>query len=276
MSRDAGEEYVRKIGDHDRSPPDEYDELRPMRVNRNRFAHGMGSVVLALALYLSATSSLLAVANAGGAHPLQPPAARQQDEAEFIIVNDSHLPDAYPMGNYEVHLLARGGAPPLHWHLEKGGLPPGINLEENGLIHGAARSGGEFHFTVSVRDSSNQRAQKDFVILVHSALELKWKSMAHVDNNRIDGSVEVSNTTRDDMDLTFIVLAVTPNGRATAIGYQHFPLRKGTMGQELPFGDTLPHGAYVVHIDAVGEVIPKKMIYRQHLQTGPLQVTVGP
>jgi hypothetical protein len=252
------------------------DEGQIMRMNRNLFLYGIAGAVLALALCLLAISGLLPAGRAAGARFPQPPAAPAPDDSGFVILNDSQLPEAYPLGNYQVPLQARGGSPPLRWHLDKGALPPGIELDPNGRIHGSARSGGEFHFTLSVRDSSNQRAQKDFVILVQSALELKWKSMARVDGNRIDGSVEVSNATHDDMDLTFIVLAVAPNGRATAIGYQHFSLRGGTTGQELPFGDTLARGAYVVHIDAVGEVIPKKMIYREHLQTQTLQVTVGP
>jgi hypothetical protein len=252
------------------------DERQIMKMNRNLFVYGIAGAVLALALSLLATSALFPAAWAAGARLPQASAAPAPDDSGFVILNDSQLPEAYPLGNYQVRLQARGGAPPLRWHLDKGALPPGIELDPNGVLHGFARSGGEFHFTLSVRDSSNQRAQKDFVILVQSALELKWKSMARVDGNRIDGSVEVSNATHDDMDLTFIVLAVASNGRATAIGYQHFSLRGGTTGQELPFGDTLARGAYVVHIDAVGEVIPKKMIYREHLQTHTLQVTVGP
>jgi hypothetical protein len=87
----------------------------------------------------------------------------------------------------------------------------------------------------------------------------------------------VSNTTADDVDLTFVVMAVASDGRATAIGYQHFVLRRGTMAKELPFGETLPHGGYVVHVDAVGEVAPKNLIYRERMQTpSALQVTVGP
>jgi hypothetical protein len=98
-----------------------------------------------------------------------------------------------------------------------------------------------------------------------------------VNGNRIEGSAQVANTTPDDVDLTFYVLAVAANGRATAIGYQHFVLKRGTMEMELPFGETLPHGGYVVHVDAVGEVAAKNVIYREYLETpGPLQVTVGP
>jgi hypothetical protein len=89
--------------------------------------------------------------------------------------------------------------------------------------------------------------------------------------------VEVSNTTADDMDLTFDVKAVADNGRATEIGYQHFPLKRGTIGMALPFGETLPHGAYVVYVNVAGEVAKRNVMYRRLIQTpGPLQVVVGP
>jgi hypothetical protein len=119
--------------------------------------------------------------------------------------------------------------------------------------------------------------QKPFVIRVVEAMTLDWKAPAHVNGGRIEGSAEVTNTTADDIDLTFIVMAVAENGRATAIGYQRFPLRTGTIKMELPFGENLPHGAYVVHVDAVGEVAKKNAIYRQRMQTPkPLMVAVGP
>jgi len=205
------------------------------------------------------------------------PAAPQENQ--LIIQNDSELPDAYARANYQIRLFAVGGVPPLHWQLEKGSPPPGIKLEDDGLLHGTAERTGEFQFTASVRDTGKpqQGVEKQFLIRVRSAFSLNWKSMAHVSGNRIDGSVEVSNNTPDDIDLTFIVLAVAGDGRATAIGYQHFPLRKGTNSKELPFGETLPRGGYVVHVDAVGEVAPKNLIYRERMETPErLQVTLGP
>jgi hypothetical protein len=79
------------------------------------------------------------------------------------------------------------------------------------------------------------------------------------------------------MDLTFDVKAVAENGRATEIGYQHFPLKRGTIAMQLPFGETLPHGGYVVYVNVVGEVAKRNAIYRQGMQTpGALQVVVGP
>jgi len=74
-----------------------------------------------------------------------------------------------------------------------------------------------------------------------------------------------------------VILAVAENGRATAIGYQHFPLNAGITSFEIAFGETLPRGAYVVHVDAIAEVPPKDAIYRARLQTKEkLQVVVGP
>jgi len=81
----------------------------------------------------------------------------------------------------------------------------------------------------------------------------------------------------DDIDLTYDVKAVAENGRATEIGYQHFPLKKGTVGMALPFGETLPHGAYVVYVNVAGEVAMRSAIYREQMRTpNPLQVVVGP
>jgi hypothetical protein len=224
------------------------------------------------ALGLAGGTRVLAQSAGQAAQPAQDPSA-----SELFIINESPLPDTYPRANYEVRFHARGGVPTFHWRLEKGALPPGLKLEEDGLLHGQPEHAGEFQFTVSVRDGSRQAVQKEFVLRVLSALSLDWKKEARVNGNRIEGSCEVSNTTPDEIDLTFIVLAVPPNGRAVAIGYQHFPLHRGTIKMELPFGETLPHGGYVVHVDAVGEVAPRNVIYRERLQTpNALQVTVGP
>jgi hypothetical protein len=163
--------------------------------------------------------------------------------------------------------------------MASGTLPPGITLEDNGVLHGEAQRAGEFQFVVAVRDGGQpqQAVQRGFVIKVVDGIALAWKVPAHVTGNRIDGSVEVTNSTADDMDLTFDVKAVAEDGRATEIGYQHFPLKRGTIAMTLPFGETLPHGAYVVYVNVNGEVAKRNAIYKQQMQTAAaLQVMVGP
>ncbi len=205
---------------------------------------------------------------------------QDKDQGSGLVIEPGELPPTYPHGRYQVVFHARGNyVPVLHWNVEKGTLPPGITLDDNGVLHGEAQRTGEFQFVVAVRDGGKpqQAVQKAFVIKVVEGITVTWKDPAHVTLNRIDGSVEVSNTTRDDMDLTFDVKAVAENGRATEIGYQHFPLKSGTVAMTLPFGETLPHGAYVVYVNVVGEVARRNKIYRQRMQTAEaLQVVVGP
>jgi hypothetical protein len=213
------------------------------------------------------------------AGPQQATQDQAPSESTLKIVNEGQLPDTFPHASYQLRFIAHGGVPPLHWKVEKGVLPPGLKLEDDGSLHGQAERTGEFQFTVSAGDSNqpSQIVQKEFLLRVRAALTLVWKNPARVNGNRIEGSVVVSNTTADDMDLTFVVMAVADNGRATAIGYQRFNLAHGTVEKELPFGESLPHGAYVVHVDAVGEVAARNLIYRERMQPpGPLQVTVGP
>jgi putative Ig domain-containing protein len=205
--------------------------------------------------------------------------AAQAPDASQLVIDTISLPGTYPRAQYLVRLQQHGGVPPFHWRVEKGDLPPGLKLEDEGTLHGSPEKVGEYRFTIAVRDGSKpeQAVQREYVLNVAAAMSMKWKTPAHVVGNRVEGSVEVSNTTPEDFDFTFIVLAVNEVGRATAIGYQRFPLKKGTTDFELPFGDTLPHGAYVVHVDAVGEVEEKNLIHRTRLQTpAALQVAVGP
>jgi hypothetical protein len=206
--------------------------------------------------------------------------AAPQTSADDLVIEPAELPATYPHGQYHVFFHARGNyVPTLHWAVEKGALPPGLTLDDNGDLHGEAQRAGEYQFTVVVRDGGKpqQAVQRGYIIKVVEAITLAWKDPAHVTGSRIEGSVEISNTTVDDLDLTFDVKAVAENGRATEIGYQHFALTKGTQGMLLPFGETLPHGGYVIYVNVVGEVAKRNAIYKRAMQTpGPLQVTVGP
>lgn len=241
----------------------------PMRIR--------GAHIRLLLMWLSCMAGMVTLCP--GAPRAARPAAIPQNDSELLIQNDAELPDAYPRMPYEFRFHARGGVPVLQWRVQKGALPTGMKLDDDGRLHGTPERKGEFRFTISVRDGSNpqQAVQKEFTLRVLSAFSLVWKVPAHVNGNRIEGSVAVSNATPEDIDLTFIVMAIAANGRATAIGYQHFVLARGMISKELPFGETLPNGGYIVNIDAVGEVAARNLIYRERMQTpSALQVAVGP
>jgi hypothetical protein len=247
----------------------------------NHLLSRMAAVALMAALLCAFTGFASAQDNVQDNAQEKPQAENAQEVSPLSIETDANLPLASVHAFYHFQLIARGGSPPLRWR-KMGALPQGLQLDENGMIRGTPERSGEFHFLAVVFDSrGGNGVRKNFTLTVRSGLTLNWKSIAHVNGNRIEGSVEISNNTDEDIDLTFVVMAVAGNGRATAIGYQHFPLTRGTNDMELPFGDTLPPGGYVVHVDVVGEVdvhnTAYNRIYRERLQTPrPLQVTVGP
>jgi hypothetical protein len=199
-------------------------------------------------------------------------------QAPLAVVNEP-LPPIEAGVEYHVLLHASGGVPPYVWSIASGELPDGINLSAEGLLAGRPTRPGAFVFVLKVEDSGHpaHTITKDFNAVVSASLLLEWLESPKVHDNRIDGALLVSNGTADVFDLTVVVVAVADNGRATAIGYEHFPLKGGTTNFKIPFGNTLPHGGYVIHADAIAEIPKRNAILRQRLQTPqPLQVITGP
>jgi hypothetical protein len=206
--------------------------------------------------------------------------AAQQGGAtgEPITVQTTSVPKGYVAQQYATELTAKGGITPLKWGLKDGSLPPGVSLHSEGVLIGVPSEAGEFSFTVTVTDSGRPAYERDqkLVLVVVKPLFLQWGKYPTVNGRRAEGSVVVSNQTDRDFDLTVIVVAVDENGRATALGYQHFPLKKNTTALEIPFGENLAHGGYQINVDAVGES-GTATIYRARLvPKEKLMVVEGP
>jgi hypothetical protein len=198
---------------------------------------------------------------------------------EPLVVRTPRLTKAFLHQPYHFQLQADGGIKPLVWQLERGLLPPGLRLSEDGVLSGSPAQTGEFEFSVSVTDSGRPPSQRyqDLVLDVVAPLLVEWGQYPKVTGQRIEGSIKVSNQTGEDFDLTMIVLAVNEIGRATAIGYQHFTLQQDTSEFELPFGENLSSGTYKINVDVVAEVAESNKIYRSRLVSRrPIQVEIGP
>lgn len=199
-------------------------------------------------------------------------------QPELAIVEDS-LPAMNAGDQFHVTLHAKGGTPSYRWEAV-GDLPKGMTLTREGVLSGRPAKGGPADITIRVIDSASpaREAERTFHATVTASLVLDWQDAPKVNNDRIDGSVKVSNGSKDTFDLTVIIVAVaTDTDRATAIGYQHFPMKPGTTDLKIPFGLSMPNGSYIVHADAIAEIAAKNSILRQRLQTPKaLQVTVGP
>jgi hypothetical protein len=200
-------------------------------------------------------------------------------QAPPLAIVDEPWPAIDAGVEFHVLLHARGGVPPYVWSVAGGDLPEGVSLTPEGLLGGRPSKSGAFALTLRVEDSGHpaHTITKEFRGVVSAPLLLEWLQPPRVRDNRIDGSVQVSNGSNETFDLTVVIVAVAENGRATAIGYEHFPLKALAANVEISFGNTLPHGAYVIHADAIAEIPARKAILRQMLQTPqPLTVTPGP
>jgi putative Ig domain-containing protein len=196
---------------------------------------------------------------------------------EPLVIQTASLPKAYLRQQYHFQLQAQGGIAPLRWQIAEGALPSSMTLRDDGELGGAPNETGGFRFVVTVTDSGKpaQQRNQELTLQVVAPLLVEWRRRPKVDGQRVDASIKVSNETGDDFDLTVVALAVANNGRATAIGYQRFTLKKETADFEIPFGDNLPNGAYEVNVDVVAEVAATNSIYRARL-TDKAQVTQGP
>jgi hypothetical protein len=223
----------------------------------------------ALVLVLCSVCVLAGVANA------------QQSAAtgEPLVIQTTSLPKAYLKQQFETRLEAHGGITPLRWEITEGALPLGFVLGRDGILSGIPTETGEFKFTVTVTDSGRPAAQRNqqLVLTVVAPLMAQWGRYPKVTGRRLEGSITVSNATGQDFDLTVIMMAVNEIGRATAIGYQRFTLKKDTTSLEIPFGENLPRGSYELNVDAVAEVPATTSIYRTRLVPRErFQVQEGP
>jgi hypothetical protein len=183
------------------------------------------------------------------------------------IVTDT-LPRMALREPYDVQLHAEGGAPPYQWSVVAGELPAGLHLDSAGRLTGAPTTAQPFTFTVAVRASSSnppQEARHEFSVKVMSALKMVWTVEPHLAAGAISGAAEVGNDSPDELDLTFIVVAINEIGKAFALGYQHFKLPP-EQSQKIDFGSSLPAGSYNVHADAVAEIPPRNVIRRVWLE----------
>jgi hypothetical protein len=205
--------------------------------------------------------------------PARPNAPAQTEPAKERLT----MPQATTREAYYQHLRVRAaGTPPWRWTFASGRLPPGLALEANGVIAGTPRNSGDYRFVVAATDSARPArvVEVEVLLAVRDPLAVEWQQaplVANRNGNGIFGTIEVTNNSSMTMDLTVIIVAVNEIGRATALGYQHFPFPPGKT-QTIPFGSTLPRGTYVVHADAVGEIASTNTILRARQQTGNISV----
>jgi hypothetical protein len=193
-------------------------------------------------------------------------------------IADEDLPQLESGVEFHTFLHAKGGVPPYAWSLADGDLPDGLSLSREGFLSGRPGRPGTFMFILKVEDSAvpAHSITKQYQAEVAAPLLLEWLDSPKVHDDRIEGTAQVSNGSKEAFDLTVIIMAVADNGRATVLGYQHFELKAGSTNVRIPFGSALGWGGYVVHADAIAEIPKRNAILRQRLQTQTLQIVQAP
>jgi hypothetical protein len=196
-----------------------------------------------------------------------------------LAVKTSTVDNGFLRQQYHFQLASDGGITPLKWKLATGTFPPGISISEDGLISGVPTAIGNYAFVLTITDSGKPPRQLNYPLTMQvvAPMLLDWNPPAKINGQRIEGGLKVSNQTGVDFDFTVIVLAVAEDGRATAIGYQHFTLKPQTFDFPIPFGEHLPWGAYQINVDAVAEVAETNAILRARLvSNGRLKMVQEP
>jgi hypothetical protein len=200
---------------------------------------------------------------------LSPTSLSQQAAAagEPLSIQTVSLPKALLRQQYRFELGAQGGISPLHWEVTGGSMADGLAIGPDGVLSGVPIETGDFRFTVTVTDSGKPAHEKsqELTLLVVAPLLLQWSRLPKINGQRLECAIRLSNQTGEDFDLTVIALAVNEIGRATAVGYQHFTLRRDTEDLEITFSENLPPGMYELNVDAVAEVAESNTIHRTRL-----------
>jgi len=196
-----------------------------------------------------------------------------------LSIQTSSVPKGFLRQPYTFQLQSQGGTLPLTWKLASGFLPQGLQLSPDGILHGTPTTKGNFSFTLELHDSSQpaQIRKRDLSLEIVVPLVVEWSRYPRISGQKLECAIRVANQTAQDLDFTVIALAVAENGRATAVGYQHFTLKGDTENLEIPFSENLPRGSYELNVDAVGEAPEVNTIYRTRLVTKEnLQAQQGP
>lgn len=192
-----------------------------------------------------------------------------------LEIQTTNLPLPQARKPYQFQLKATGGMPPYHWTVLSQPLPPDLKLDsKTGIISGMPRAQRAFSALVEVQDSSDPPLTNSKLLPTSqtSPLSVQWTARPRVTGADLAGAVRVRNGSKDDFDLTVIVVAVNDSGKAFALRYEHLNLLRQTESPDLSFKSSLPLGNYTVHVDAVAEVPAKNAIYRNRLEQGGIAI----
>jgi hypothetical protein len=86
-----------------------------------------------------------------------------------LAIVTATIPGATQGSAYTTQLDASGGQTPYSWNMSSGSLPSGLQLSSNGVIGGTTTQTGNFSFSASVTDASDQTVAHSYSVQVAAA-----------------------------------------------------------------------------------------------------------
>jgi hypothetical protein len=89
-----------------------------------------------------------------------------------LAIPELTLPEAAVRVQYSFSFTATGGTPPYSWSTQAGALPPGVTLNQSGIVSGTPTTTGSFAFSVRVQDTAGQSAERQLTLTVNPGLTI--------------------------------------------------------------------------------------------------------
>lgn len=152
----SGDPVVVTSGGPDKDPPAE----ETPRAKRPKKKRGSGRTVAAVLGVLAVAAGAVYVATR------QPEPRAIPEPGPLVIRIPDPLPSAVAGSSYRLQLEAGGGSPPYTWAPDGDGLPAGLALDKNGLLHGTPQAPAELTLGFVVTDSAAAEAGKHAFLVI--------------------------------------------------------------------------------------------------------------
>jgi hypothetical protein len=83
-----------------------------------------------------------------------------------VITTPAALPTGVAGSNYSANLAVSGGVPPFQWSVSAGALPLGLAITAQSNLAGTPAAPGTFSATLTVEDSNNVSASRQFTVII--------------------------------------------------------------------------------------------------------------
>ena len=83
-----------------------------------------------------------------------------------LTIDPKSMPQASTMMTYELALIGIGGISPYRFYLDSEQIPPGLELNSNGILKGIPERQGTFSFVIRMEDAAGSLAQQAYTLKV--------------------------------------------------------------------------------------------------------------